>query len=151
MKVFRLWYYFRAGYVNYDNLGLSLLSSFIVIYKLGLAQISWFANFFPHLSDFLLVAIIVSIPLNIGLGAFHASRRRGPLNSEIEVSMLTNPFMYRAIPGKEVQLMLPVTLLSLEFIEDFYKSQNTLTKERQEEIARCKGLVSKLLNGGETR
>lgn len=151
MRVFRLWYYFRAGYINYDNLGLSLLSSFIVIYKLGLSQISWFANIFPHLTDFLIVAVAASIPFNIGLGAFHASRKRGPLNSEIEVSMLTNPFMYRAIPGKEIQLMLPVTMLSLDFIEDYYRDRGQLTPEKQRRIEESKKRLNMLLDGEELR
>jgi hypothetical protein len=146
-----LWYYFRAGYVNYDSLGLSLFSNFIVIYKLGLVQIPFFQNLFPHLLDFLVIAALASIPLNVGLGAFHASRKRGPLNAEIEVGMLTNPFMYKAIPGKELLVNLPIQLITIDFLEEYFKDKGTLTQERKDALEQYRKLTVSLLKGEEVR
>jgi hypothetical protein len=138
--------------VNYDNLAISLISSFIVIYKLGLSSIPWFISLFPHLSDFLLVAVLGSIPFNIALGMFHARRRSsGPLASEIEVSMETNPYMYKMVPGKEAAVLYPMMLLSLDINRRILKKLEISDADIEGTLGELEVRVKRILKGEEIR
>jgi hypothetical protein len=53
---------------------------------------------------------------------------------EQAVATEENPYMYKAIPGKEKDLMIPVAILHLQVLQDLLVSQNALTQEKKKQF-----------------
>jgi hypothetical protein len=55
--------------------------------------------------------------------------------------------LYRAAPGKEKDLMIPVTIMQLEAIEAILKSNNIMTEEKKKQIDDYRQELTKLSEG----
>jgi hypothetical protein len=55
--------------------------------------------------------------------------------------------LYRAAPGKEKDLMIPVTIMQLEAIEAILKSNNIMTEEKKKQIDAYRQELTKLSEG----
>jgi hypothetical protein len=47
------------------------------------------------------------------------------------LSIEENPYLYKAAPGKERDLMIPMGILQLDALEELLRSNNTLTEEKK--------------------
>src|ERR687892_303407 len=70
---------------------------------------------FSQLWVFLIVATIVFTVVSI-LGGHYIHRKR-QFRLEQAVATEENPYLYRSAPGKERDLMIPVTIMQLDAIE----------------------------------
>ena len=80
------------------------------------------------------------------LGGHYIHRKR-QFRIEQELATEENPYLYRAAPGKERDLMVPIYILQLETLEDLLRHNNALTDEKKRQFERFKADLVKLSQG----
>src|SRR2546427_9856576 len=108
--LFRAWFYLLIGYATYISFFIGFASNIIVIYKLAVVDTT-LQTVFPHLSTFTIIAVLVAAPISSLIGVLHM-RRTGAYAADASVSMESNPYIFRIIPGKEQEVFLPLSVLT---------------------------------------
>ena len=80
------------------------------------------------------------------LGGHYIHRKR-QFRIEQELATEENPYLYRAAPGKERDLMVPIYILQLETLEDLLRQNNALTDEKKRQFESFKADLVKLAQG----
>ena len=122
----------RQFYSSYIALFIAISNWITIQYKLLLEHIPFLNVLFSNVWVFMVVAGLVFSLLSI-LGGHYIHRKR-QFRVEQAVSTEENPYMYKAIPGKERDLMIPVAIFQLEALQDLLVSQNALTEEKKKQF-----------------
>ena len=122
----------RQFYASYIALFIAITNWITIQYKLLLEHIPFLNILFSNIWVFMVVAGVVFSFLSI-LGGHYIHRKR-QFRVEQAVSTEENPYMYKAIPGKERDLMIPVAIFQLEALQDLLVSQNALTQEKKKQF-----------------
>lgn len=155
--VFRAWYYFRTGYAIYVSFLVGLVSNIIVIYSLGIKPViasgtepgtlgSVFDLLFPHLLNFAVIAIVVSVPVCVYIGILHM-KRTGAYEADASVATEEHPYAYKAVPGKEQEVFVPLMMLTAQSIAELLEQQNRLTPERRKMLDEAIEKAKRLIEG----
>ena len=144
--IFRSWYYFRIGYGTYVAFPLGFASTMIVIYALALRDVPAVERYFPHLWIFGIVGLLVIAPVSIYAGLYHI-KRTGAYSAEASVLTESNPYVYKAIPGKEREVFLPLMMLTAKGLAKVLEQQNSMTPEEQREFKTVLEKANILLGG----
>src|SRR6266571_2023164 len=144
--IFRSWYYFRIGYGTYVAFPLGFASTMIVIYALAIVPVPFLHDIFSHLYIFGIVGLLIIGPISIYAGLYHI-KRTGAYSAEASVLTESNPYVYKAIPGKEREVFLPLMVLTAKGLAKVMERQNTLTSEEQREFQIVLGKANTLLEG----
>ena len=118
----------------------------VIIYDLGLKDVPFVFAFFPHLYIFAIVAISTLTPISILIGLYHL-RRTGAFSAEASVSTESNPYMYKAIPGKEREVFLPIMIMTLRGLSKVMERQQSLTETEREQFRAVLEKADSLLQG----
>jgi hypothetical protein len=135
----------RQFYSAYIALFIAVSNWITIQYRLLLENIPIFNTLFSQLWVFLIAATIVFTVVSI-LGGHYIHRKR-QFRLEQAVATEENPYLYRSAPGKERDLMIPVTILQLEAIEAILTSNNSMTEEKKKQIEAFKQDLTKLSQG----
>jgi hypothetical protein len=122
----------RQFYASYIALFIAITNWITIQYKLLLEHIPFLNVLFSNVWVFMVVAGLIFSLLSI-LGGHYIHRKR-QFRVEQAVSTEENPYMYKAIPGKERDLMIPVAILHLQVLQDLLVSQNALTEEKKKQF-----------------
>jgi hypothetical protein len=122
----------RQFYASYIALFIAITNWITIQYKLLLEHIPFLNVLFSNIWVFMVVAGVVFSLLSI-LGGHYIHRKR-QFRVEQAVSTEENPYLYKAIPGKEKDLMIPVAIFQLEALQDLLVSQNALTEEKKKQF-----------------
>ena len=144
--IFRSWYYFRIGYGTYVAFPLGFASTMIVIYELAFKDVAVIHDYFPRLYIFGIVALMVIGPISIYAGLYHI-KRTGAYSAEASVLTESNPYVYRAIPGKEREVFLPLMMLTAKGLAKMMEQQHSMTLEEQREFQTVLDKANSLLEG----
>src|ERR671918_1163250 len=135
----------RQFYSAYIALFIAISNWITIQYRLLLENIPIFNTLFSQLWIFLIVAVVIFTIISI-LGGHYIHRKR-QFRLEQAVAIEENPYLYRSAPGKEKDLMIPVTILQLEAIEAILASNNSMTEEKKKQIEAFKQDLIKLSKG----
>ena len=142
--LFRAWFYFRTGYGLYLAFLIGFASNIVVLYKLGVADNKYFAPFFPSLTVFGIIALVVAAPIAILSGLYHM-KRTGAFAADAAVQTESNPYVYRAVPGKEKEVFVPLMILTARGLAKVMEQLKTMTPEEKREfedvLAKADGLL----------
>jgi hypothetical protein len=144
--IFRSWYYFRIGYGTYVAFPLGFVSTMIVIYQLALVNVPYLHQYFPHLYVFGIVALVILGPISIYAGLYHI-KRTGAYSAEASLLTESNPYVYRAVPGKEREVFLPLMMLTAKGLAKMMEQQHSMTSEEQKEFQTVLDKANALLEG----
>jgi hypothetical protein len=144
--IFRSWYYFRIGYGTYVAFPLGFASTMIVIYALAIVPVPFLHDVFSHLYIFGIVGLLIIGPISIYAGLYHI-KRTGAYSAEASVLTESNPYVYKAIPGKEREVFLPLMVLTAKGLAKVMEQQHTLTSEEQREFQTVLAKANTLLEG----
>jgi len=111
--LFRSWVYFRLGYGTYLTYGFSLFGTLVSVYYLMIENVPALKLIFPSFTKFTIAAVLMGLPLGIILGHMHYKRSRA-YASEQDISVESNPYYFKITPGKEQQIGVPSSVLSME-------------------------------------
>ena len=118
----------------------------IVIYAIAVVDVPAIHDIFPHLYMFEIVGLLIIDPISIYAGLYHI-KRTGAYSAEASVLTESNPYVYKAIPGKEREVFLPLMVLTLKGLAKVMEQQHTLTSEEQREFETVLGKANTLLEG----
>ena len=144
--VYRGWFYFRQGWGIYFAFIIAAVNTMITTYYLAIEKIPALKSVFPSFEYYLATFIIIGIPLLVIVGYFHFKRTAG-FASEMEITIESNPYMYKIRPGHDTVVLFPFLLLFTKAMIKHSQNEN-LTEE---EITSMKELQTKmkfLINGG---
>lgn len=135
----------RQFYSSYIALFVAITNWITIQYRLVLEHVPVLGSVFSNILVFTGVAAVFFTVISI-LGGHYVHRKR---QFRIEQSLATeeNPYLYRATPGKERDLMIPVSILHLEVLEELLKCNNALTEEKKREFEIYIQALRKLMNG----
>ena len=140
----RFWEY-RQFYSAYIALFIAISNWITIQYRLVFENIPILSSVFSNIGTFLLVAVVLFSIVSV-LGGHYIHRKR-QFRIEQELATEENPYLYRAAPGKERDLMVPIYILQLETLEDLLRQNNSLTEERKRQFQNYKAELLKLSQG----
>jgi len=103
-------------------------------------------DYFPHLYIFGIIALLIIGPISIYAGLYHI-KRTGAYSAEASVLTESNPYVYRAIPGKEREVFLPLMMLTAKGLAKIMEQQHSMTLEEQREFRTVLDKAKSLLEG----
>jgi len=140
----RFWEY-RAFYSAYIALFIAISNWITIQYRLVLENAPILGSVFNNLWTFLIVAVIIFSVVSV-LGG-HFIHRKRQFRIEQELATEENPYLYKAAPGKERDVLIPVLRLQLETLEDLLRQNNALTDEKKRQFQSYKDELLKLAQG----
>ena len=94
---------------------------------------------------FLIVAVFIFSVISV-LGGHYIHRKR-QFRIEQELATEENPYLYRAMPGKDLDLYTPLAILQLEALEDLLRQNDALTDEKKRLFQKYKSDLKTLAEG----
>jgi len=140
----RFWEY-RQFYSAYIALFIAISNWITIQYRLVLENIPFLNSLFSNIVIFLIVAVVLISIISV-LGGHYIHRKR-QFRIEQELATEENPYLYRAAPGKERDLIIPIYILQLETLEDLLRQNNSLTNEKKMQFQNFKTELLKLAQG----
>ncbi|OLD14803.1 MAG: hypothetical protein AUI50_05120 [Crenarchaeota archaeon 13_1_40CM_2_52_14] len=93
-----------------------------------------------------IIALLIIGPISIYAGLYHM-KRTGAYSAEASVLTESNPYVYRAIPGKEREVFLPLMMLTAKALAKMLEQQHSMTLEDQREFQTVLDKANTLLEG----
>ena len=153
---YKWWYYLRTGYSLYVAFPLGFVSTVIVVYSLGIKPTiesnpptaigDFLQLIFPRLTYFLITGAVVLIPVCILLGMYH-TRKTGPYEADASLLTEQNPYAFKAIPGKELEVFIPLWLMTAQALEKILDQQKIMTAEERRGFEEAINKATTLVKG----
>ena len=140
----RFWEY-RQFYSAYIALFIAISNWITIQYRLVFENIPILSSLFSNIGTFLIVAVVFFSVVSV-LGGHYIHRKR-QFRIEQELATEENPYLYRAAPGKERDLLYPLLKLQLEGLEELLRHNNALTDEKKRQFESFKAELVKLAEG----
>ena len=139
----------RQFYSAYIALFVAITNWITIQYRLLLENVPVLNVIFSNIWVFMIAATIVFTIVSI-LGGHYIHRKR-QFRLEQALSIEENPYLYKAAPGKERDLMIPMGILQLDALEELLRSNNTLTEEKKKQFETYRQGLIKLKDGQSLR
>jgi hypothetical protein len=135
----------RQFYSAYIALFVAITNWITIQYKLLLENVPVLNIVFSNIWVFMITATIVFTIVSI-LGGHYIHRKR-QFRLEQALSIEENPYLYKAAPGKEKDLMIPLVILQLDALEELLRSNNALTEEKKKKFETYRQGLLRLMEG----
>jgi hypothetical protein len=135
----------RQFYSAYIALFVAITNWITIQYTLLLENIPVLKLLFSNIWIFLIVAAVLFTVISV-LGGHYIHRRR-QFRLENALAVEENPYLYKAAPGKEKDVMMPVVLLQLDALEELLRSNNALSDDKKKQFEAYKQNLVKLVEG----
>lgn len=135
----------RQFYSAYIGLFVAITNWITIQYKLLLENVPVLNVLFSNIWVFMITATIVFTIISI-LGGHYIHRKR-QFRLEQALSVEENPYLYKAAPGKEKDLMIPMGILQLDALEELLRSNNALTEEKKKKFETYRQGLLRLMEG----
>lgn len=135
----------RQFYSAYIALFVAITNWITIQYTLLLENIPVLKLLFSNIWIFLIVALVLFTVISV-LGGHYIHRRR-QFRLENALAVEENPYLYKAAPGKEKDVMMPVLLLQLDALEELLRSNNALSDDKKKQFEAYKQNLVKLVEG----
>jgi hypothetical protein len=135
----------RQFYSSYIALFISITNWITIQYELFLGRLPFLDPAVLNIWVFGILAVAIFSVLGI-LGGHYIHRKR-QFRLEQSIAIEENPYLYRAAPGKERELMIPIAILQVEALEVILKINNSLTEEKKKQLESYKQILSRLARG----
>jgi len=145
-RPFRYWYYFRQGYQLYFAFIFAGINTLVVTYYLAIERAPVLKEIFPSFPIYAAVLIAIGLPALILAGFIHF-KRIPAFKSEQEVTVESNPFIYKLPPGHARIVGMPYNLLMSKLLARLLEKNDLLTDEEAEQLKEIQKNMKKLING----
>ena len=139
----------RQFHSAYIGLFIAITNWITIQYILLLENVPVLNVLFSNIWVFMIVATIVFTIISI-LGGHYIHRKR-QFRLEQALSIEENPYLYKAAPGKERDLIIPMGILQLDALEELLRSNNALTEEKRKRFETYRQGLMKLRDGQSLR
>jgi hypothetical protein len=145
--IFRMWYYFRVGYTTYLSFLLGLATTLITVYYLAINNIPMLQSLFPHFGIFVVIALVVGLPTACLIGWYHL-KGSSLWESEIDIGVEANPYVYKMQPGYWAEAFTPLYLELLIGVKKILEKEGMLSEEEKKRIEDLEKKIEILMKGG---
>lgn len=135
----------RTFYASYIALFIAITNWITIQYELLLDNIPVLSSAFSNIWYFMVVSVILFSIVGV-LGGHYVHRKR-QFRLEQALSIEENPYLYKAVPGKERELMVPILILQLESLEQILLANNALTESKMKQFQIYKQSLVDLVKG----
>ena len=146
IRPFRYWYYFRQGYQLYFAFIFAGINTLVVTYYLAIERAPVLKEIFPSFPIYAAVLIAIGLPALILAGFIHF-KRIPAFKSEQEVTVESNPFIYKLPPGHARIVGMPWSLMMTKFISRLLEKEDLLSEDEAKEIKEIQKNMKKLIDG----
>jgi hypothetical protein len=136
----------RQFYSAYIALFIAITNWITIQYRLLLENIPGLNYVFSNIFVFMVVAVAIFSITSV-LGGHYIHRKR-QFRLENALAVEENPYLYRAAPGKEKDLMIPILIMQMDIFEELLRENNTLTEEKKKQFEVFREDLTKLKQGG---
>lgn len=143
---FRAWFYLRMGYTIYWAFLFMGINTLTVTYYLAIDNSPFLKEMFPSFTHYLIIIIVIGIPLLIFTGYSHYKKFPG-FKSEAEISMESNPYLYKLPPGYWSEVIMPYFRLQSDILLKINQNQK-IGDEEIKKVNDLQGKMDHLLKGG---
>jgi len=143
--LFRLWFYFRQGWGTYFAFIFAAINTMVVTYYLAIENIPSLKEIFPTFGSYLVIMTAIGIPLLVAIGYSHF-KRLPAFSSEIEVSYNSNPYIFKAQPGWQIEVIFPLYRLLANYLVKISKNEK-LTEDELNKLEEIMKKIDCLLQG----
>jgi len=146
IRPFRYWYYFRQGYSLYFAFIFAAINMLVVTYFLAIERAPFLKEIFPSFVSYAFTLLVIGIPVLVLVGFTHF-KRIAAYKSEVEVTVESNPWIYKIHPGHTKHVSMPYQLMMSKLMVKLLLGE----KITPEEIKKMEGIqekMQKLINGG---
>ena len=145
-KTFRFWFYFRQGWGIYFAFIFAAVNTMVTTYYLAIKSIPSLVDIFPSFTHYSLTISSIGIPILILIGWIHY-RRSLAFSSEMDVQYASNPYLYKAQPGWQMEVIFPLYLaMSKTMIK--ISNREKLTEDEINNLNLIQEKLEELLKGG---
>jgi len=144
-RPFRYWYYFRQGYHLYFAFVFAALNTLVVTYFLAIERAPFLKEVFPTFPIYAVVLISIGVPSLILAGFIHY-KRMPAFKSEQEVTVESNPFIYKLPPGHARIVGMPWALMLSELMLKLFANEK-ISEEEIKKIKEIQKNMKKLIGG----
>ena len=145
--IFRGWYYFKTGWVNYFAFILGAINTLVVTYYLAIDKVPFLLQVFPTFGHYVGIAALIGIPLFIGIGYAHF-KKAPAYSSEVDIGVERNPYVFK-LPnsGWNQQVVFPMyRLLTVMLLK--LSNNEKLSEDEIAEINKVLTDIEHLTQGG---
>ena len=137
--IFRSWYYFRTGLIQYFSFIIALGNMFTITYYLLIDNIDSFDIIFPSFSSYIIITSIIGIPLLTIVGLAHMKKSHA-FKSELNIVNESLLYNYKLTPGIHKECLAPL------YLELLRLGRKSLFNEKidEQEIKKIEEIESKL-------
>jgi hypothetical protein len=139
----------RQFYSAYIALFVAITNWITIQYRLLLENVPILNVIFSNIWVFMIAATIVFTIVSI-LGGHYIHRKR-QFRLEQALTIEENPYLYKAAPGKERDLAIPMGILQLDALEELLRLNNALTEEKKKQFETYRQVLMKLKDGQSLR
>lgn len=143
----RIWFYFRMGYSTYLTFLLGYLSTLVTVYYLAIKSIPSLLDIFPRFVPFAALATVIGGPLAVAIGWAHYKRTTA-FESEVDIQVEANPYYFKAPPGKEKDVYVPLYFELLYLLKRLLDRQGMLEADDKARIESLERKLQILMEGG---
>ena len=104
---FRSWFYFRTGYSEYFMFIFGAANTLTLTYYLALDNYPALQSVFSSFTLYVALVTLTGFPIMILVGYLHM-RRTSAFRSQVEISVESNPYMYKLPPGVHQEVLAPL-------------------------------------------
>jgi len=145
-KTFRFWFYFRQGWGIYFAFIFAAVNTMVTTYYLAIKSIPSLVEIFPSFIHYSLILASIGIPLLILIGWIHY-RRSLAFSSEMDVQYASNPYLYKAQPGWQMEVIFPLYLAMSKTMIKISNGEK-LTEDEINNLNLIQEKLEELLKGG---
>lgn len=136
---------FRFGHSTYLGFALSFINFIVINYHLLISNIPFLTSIFTQLWMFAVTFLIAYPILSISIGYFIHRQRQ--LHTDIEIATLENPYLWKAQPGREIRLSLPLLRDTVKMNMELWRKFGLLTQEKESHFNEYLAMLEGLING----
>ena len=104
---FRSWFYFRTGYSEYFVFIFGAANTLTLTYYLAVDNYPTLQSAFSSFTIYVAIITLAGFPILILVGYLHM-RRTSAYRSQVEISVESNPYMYKLPPGVHQEVLAPL-------------------------------------------
>ena len=144
--IFRFWYFFRTGWMTYFAFIFSAVNTLVVTYYLAIERVPFLIEIFPSFAHYVALAVICGIPLLASIGYAHY-KRLPAYQSEVDIGVERNPYVFSLLPGKESKVVFPMyRLMTIMLLR--LSNNEKLDENEMNEIKKVLADIEHLNKGG---
>jgi len=147
IRPFRLMYYFRRGYQLYFSFIFAGINTMVITYFLAIERAPFLKQLFPSFLEYAVVMISIGIPVLVLAGFIHF-KKIPAFKSEQEVTVESNPYIYKLPPGFQKAVVMPQAMLINKILLRIAKSEKIISDDEIEQMLDLQKKIDILIQGG---